>query len=258
MSVVASVPPDTIRIHTAENVSLGYATAGVGSRLVAQVIDNAIAYILFFIALLGGLAVANLASSSQGAAFGVGAAIAFATLVYAAYFFVSELVTGGRTLGKNVMGLRVLRVNGAAPDFAAIAVRNIVRIIDVTGIGLIVMFFHPLSRRLGDLAAGTVVVRDRQTLRLATVSAAPPLIVRTPDAGPSIDGIERLGSAEYNALRVFLSRPGLTPELRHRLAVELGSRMCDRLQLQASAPERMWPAELLLERLYLQLDQRLR
>ena len=65
-------------------------------------------------------------------------------------------------------------------------------------------------------------------------------------------------AAEYNALRVFLSRPGLAPELRHRLAIELTSRMCDRLQLHANAPERMWPAELLLERLYLQLDQRLR
>ncbi|MBV9526671.1 MAG: RDD family protein [Candidatus Dormibacteraeota bacterium] len=245
-----------MRVGTADNVSLGYTTAGVGSRTVAQLIDNLLAGLLMLIALAGGLAVARAAASAQGAAWAVGAAVAFAFLVYVAYFFVAELVSGGRTPGKSAMGLRVLGVDGGAPDAAAIAVRNLVRLVDVTGIGLFIMFFHPQSRRLGDLAGGTVVVRERATLRLASVAAPPPIIVRTPDAGPAVEGIERLGAAEENALRAFLTRQGLTQDTRARLAAQLAARLCDRMQLPPSAPERMWPPELLVERLYLQLENR--
>ena len=82
------------------------------------------------------------------------------------------------------------------------------------------------------------------------------MITRTPDAGPPIEGIEQLGTMELNALRTFLSRPGLNPELRTRLAGDIAGRMLERLGVSASAPERLWPPELLLERLYLQLEQR--
>ncbi len=254
---MTSAPPDTISVRTADNVSLGYAAAGVGSRMVAQIIDSALAAVLMLIALLGALSLGHFASSAQGQQWAIGAAIALALFVYVAYFFMSELVTGGRTLGKAAMGLRVLRLDGASPDLAAIAVRNLVRIVDVVflGAGLIVMFFHPLSRRLGDLAAGTVVVRERTSAPRAA-PAPPPLLLRTPDAGPAIDGIERLGGAEHNALRVFLTREGLQPQLRQRLAADLAARLCDRLDLPAHAPERSWPAELLLERMYLQLEAR--
>ena len=59
-----------------------------------------------------------------------------------------------------------------------------------------------------------------------------------------------------NTLRVLLSRPGLTPQLRAKLAGDLAARLYERLQLPPQAPERMWPPELLIERLYLQLDMR--
>lgn len=249
-------PPDTVRVQTAENVSLGYATAGLGSRLVAQMIDNLIAFALVLVALIGYGALAGAASTEQGAAWAVGGAVAFTTFVYLGYFLVSELVSTGRTPGKAAMGLRVMRVDGRAADFASIAVRDIVRIVDLTGVGIVVMFFQPLSRRLGDLAAGTVVVRDRAAHSLASVAAPAPVLTRTPDAGPRVEGVERLGPREQDALRVFLSRPGLTPELRARLAAELSSRLLDRLQLPAQAPERLWPPELFIERLYLQLQNR--
>jgi uncharacterized RDD family membrane protein YckC len=245
-----------MRVQTSDNVSVGYATAGIGSRLVAQIIDNALASILTIAALLAGLALARLATSTSGAVLAIGTATAFATFLYAGYFFVSELVSGGRTLGKLAMGLRVLRVGGAAPDFPAIAVRNIVRIIDVLfGIGLIVMFINPMSRRLGDLAGGTVVVRERVATPLASVVTPPPIFLRSPDAGPPVDGIARLGETEHNALRIFLTRQGLSPELRQKLAGELATRLYDRLELAPGAPERSWPAELFIERLYLQLDR---
>lgn len=254
-----ALPPDTLRIRTAENVSLGYPVAGVGSRLTAQVIDNILAVTLVLVALVAYSALASTASTLQGMSWAVGGAIAFGFFVYIAYFLFSEALSSGRTLGKAAMGLRVLRVDGGAVDFTAVTVRNIVRILDlVLGIGIIVMFFHPMARRLGDLAAGTVVVRERSQVTLASVTAPPPLMLRSPDPGPHVDGIEHLGSSEQDTLRSFLLRQGLSPELRMRLAAQIAARLCDRMQLPPSAPERMWPPELLIERVYMQLEQRLR
>jgi hypothetical protein len=100
------------------------------------------------------------------------------------------------------------------------------------------------------------VVRDRAMVTLAAAVAPPPIILRTPDAGPPIDGLDRIGGFERDALRVFLSRPGLTPKLRADLAADIAKRLLDRLDLPPGAPERLWPAELFIERIYLQLDQR--
>ena len=252
---------DTISVKTSDNVTLGYTIGGLGSRLVAQLLDNLLAFAFVAVGLLLYGAVAGVfVSGSEGESFAEGGAAAFAFFVYFGYFLVAEAVSGGRTPGKNAMGLRVIRTDGSAADFAAIAVRNVVRVIDVGVllIGVAFMFFQPQSRRLGDLAAGTLVVRDRAPVTLAAAIAPPPVILRTPDAGPGIDSIERLGDAEHDALRVFLSRQGLTPELRARLAADIARRLLDRLALPPGAPERLWPPELFLERAYLQLEQRAR
>src|SRR5207237_293888 len=66
-----------------------------------------------------------------------------------------------------------------------------------------------------------------------------------------------LGNAEWGALRTFLSRPGMAPDQRARLAAVIAERLCERLGLAPGAPERQWPPELLLERLYLQLLPRM-
>jgi hypothetical protein len=82
------------------------------------------------------------------------------------------------------------------------------------------------------------------------------VLLRSLDAGPSIDGLGNLGEREFGALRTFLSRPGLPPGQRSMLAARIGERLLERMDLPPGAPERMWPPELLLERLYLQLAPR--
>jgi uncharacterized RDD family membrane protein YckC len=251
---------DTISVRTSDNVTLGYTVAGVGSRIVAQILDNLVAIPLTIVAvLLAGSLASVFVTSSEGADFANAAIGVFAFFVYFGYFLVAEAVTTGKTPGKSAMGLRVIRVDGSAVDFGAVAVRNLIRVIDfsIVLVGLVVMFFQPQTRRLGDLAAGTVVVRDRALITLAAATAPPPIILRTPDAGPAIDGIDRLGAFEHDALRVFLSRPGLTAPLRASLSADIAKRLLDRLALRADAPERRWPPELFIERVYLQLDQRL-
>jgi uncharacterized RDD family membrane protein YckC len=256
---VESSQLDTISVKTSDNVTLGYSVAGLGSRLAAQILDNLIALPITVVAILLYGAVANdFVTTSEGAGFAAAGAEFFAGFVYFGYFFVAEAVTGGKTPGKSAMGLRVIRVDGTAADFGALAVRNVIRVIDVVVllIGIVVMFFQPQTRRLGDLGAGTIVVRDRAMVSLAAAAAPPPIILRTPDAGPPIDGLDRIGGFERDALRIFLSRPGLSPKLRADLAADIAKRLFDRLELPTGAPERLWPAELFIERIYLQLDQR--
>ena len=229
------------------------------SDLVAQILDNLLAVPITLVAVLLFSAVVGIfVTGSDGAGYAAVGAGFFAFFVYFGYFFVAEAVTGGRTPGKSAMGLRVIRIDGSAADFAAIAVRNVIRIVDVLVvlIGIVVMFFQPQTRRLGDLGAGTLVVRDRAAVSLAAAVAPPPVILRTPDAGPAIDGLDRIGGFERDALRVFLSRPGLSPKLRADLAADIAKRLFDRLRLPPGAPERLWPPELFIERIYLQLDQR--
>jgi len=123
---------DTISVKTSDNVTLGYSVAGLGSRLVAQILDNLFAIPLTLIAvLLYGALASVFVTSTAGTTFADAGAGFFAGFVYFGYFFVAEAVTSGKTPGKSAMGLRVIRIDGSAADFGAIAVRNVIRIVDV-------------------------------------------------------------------------------------------------------------------------------
>jgi uncharacterized RDD family membrane protein YckC len=246
---------DVLRVSTSDNVGIGYDIAGLGSRFIAQLLDSLIVGVIAFIVNLGVLAAIN-PSDAQDSVLAALAVAGVTLIVYVGYFTLCEVSTGGRTPGKSSGHLRVLDISGASPTAAQLLLRNLARVIDVTGVGVVVMFWNRQSRRLGDLLAGTVVVRDRPTLSFAAVVAPPPVLLRTPDAGPAIDGVDRLGERELSAIRTFLTRPGLEPPLRARLALDMTTRLLDRMQVPPAAPERLWPPELFLERLYLQLQAR--
>jgi uncharacterized RDD family membrane protein YckC len=251
---------DTVRVRTAENVGLGYEVAGIATRLLAFLIDLMLSGMVVFFAALAWLALTAAGSFTGGAAQTVGLIIfaLVALLAFFGYFTIAEATSAGRTPGKRALGLRVIRIDGSAPTLSDALVRNLLRIVDVfvLGIGLFVMFANSRSRRLGDIAAGTVVVRER-TSAAALPQVVAPVIRRTPDAGPEVDGLDRLGAGELVVVRTFLTRSGMEPRLRTGLAADISRRLQDRMQLAADAPERQWPAELFLERLYLQLSARL-
>jgi uncharacterized RDD family membrane protein YckC len=241
---------DVYEVHTADNVGIGYDIAGLGSRVLAMLVDLVSVSLLVLALSLLVLGV----FAPDNPAFAVLIALSCGFLAFVAYFVVAETAMGGRTPGKQALGIRVVRLDGGAPGFTEALIRGVLRIADLAA-GWLLMFFHPLSRRIGDIAAGTVVVRERRAL--SAVPAPVPVLLRTPDAGPGIDGAAALGDVEYAALRAFLSRAGLDAQQRARLAAQIATRLLDRLGLPPSAPERSWPPELFLERLYLQLAARL-
>ena len=250
--------PDIQKIRTADNVQIGYTVAGIPSRLLAFLVDLLLNAAVIFVAGIAAAAIYSALGSSGGVAEAL--ALTIFSLMFLVghflYFAILEATSAGRTPGKRAMGLRVVRVDGSAPGLSEALIRNVARIADYfLAFGLFVAFFNQRSRRIGDLLAGTMVVRERTTVSQAQALA--PVLVRTPDAGPGIDGLDALGQHEFDVIRTFLSRPGLPPDQRSRLAWQIAQRLFERMKLPDGAPERMWPPELFLERLYLQLAARL-
>ena len=147
---------DRLAIATPEGVEVELTLAGVGSRFIAGAIDFAIQLCVII-----ALAVILQPAGSAGAAI-------FSSAVFALIFFYDvlfEVLGGGRTLGKRWTGLRVVRSGGRPITLTRSALRNILRLIDILpgfyAVGMTVIFITPRNQRIGDLAAGTHVVRDR-------------------------------------------------------------------------------------------------
>jgi uncharacterized RDD family membrane protein YckC len=134
----------------------------VGSRILAQIIDSIIVTVLFFgfILVLGGAGTAAGGESGAGI-FGIGALAGFLGVIF--YFLLLEGFWDGYTLGKKVVGIKVVKEDGAACTPGASLVRNLLRIIDglfYYVVGFILMAMSDKRQRLGDRLASTVVVTD--------------------------------------------------------------------------------------------------
>ena len=206
--------------------------AGLGSRMAAAIYD------LITLVLL--LVIVSLAFSLAGglkAALG-GWAGAFLVIVsfvlFWGYFTLFEAFNGGRTPGKWRVGIRVVMDTGHPITLPASFIRNLIRLVDIQPlgthlVGLLFVFFQPSHKRLGDIVAGTIVVRDRPE-DLALV-APPPAPVEQLDAGPPV-----LSDDEFRLLEQFVARlHELPPKVRSRLAYDLGDRFAERFPQRGPA-----------------------
>jgi len=171
-----------LEVETPDHVRLRYDLAGGGNRGFAALVDVVCALLL----VAGSLAVFSilgaLLPSQVSRALG-GLAIMLTFLVGWAYFIVLEWLWEGQTVGKRVFGLRVISADGSPAPFTAVLIRNLLRVVDLLpgfyGLGLLAIVLTARSQRLGDLAAGTFVVRapvprvDLLSLRTVTSAAAP-------------------------------------------------------------------------------------
>ncbi|MEQ1788555.1 MAG: RDD family protein, partial [Acidimicrobiales bacterium] len=205
-------------IVTPEGVVLDFETAGIASRALARVLDALIQGAALFALLL--LVVLALPGTA-----GIVAAIIGVAAVVLGYPILCEVLMRGRSPGKAALGLRVVTVEGApvAPRHAFI--RSVLGVIDflVPPGGLfavVTTLLSPRSQRLGDLVAGTIVLRER-------TAAAPAMAVWfTPPAGlagyaHTLD-VTSVTDAQFAVIRAFLLRVHeLVPEARQALAVRL-------------------------------------
>lgn len=154
---------------------LDFEIAGIGSRALAALIDMAI--------LLGALLAGILLTALLGriglrpGAWAQALFLIGGFALWYGYFTFFEGLRAGQTPGKRLAGIRVVRDTGHAVTLAAAATRNLLRIADFLPppylLGTVLVALHPRAKRLGDMVAGTVVVRDRPIELRSAPEAAP-------------------------------------------------------------------------------------
>lgn len=203
---------------TPEAVTLTMDLAGVGSRLIATLLDTAILAVFQLV-----LFVVAAANGVGGVEAAVVAGLGF--FVFLGYYVAFETLYDGQTPGKNWQNIRVVRDDGRPASFASVLVRNLVRIVDLLptlyAIGMITIFVSTRDQRLGDLAAGTVVVHERADPAPEQVSRAP-----LPSWASTLD-VSAVGEREYAVARSFLRR---RDEVDHDAAVRLAGDIATRLR----------------------------
>ena len=168
--------PDTdLVVATPERVSFDYQVAGLGTRAIAQVLDL---LILFGILIALGIAAVAMSAFLQDSTLANLLWILGSFVVVFGYFWISEAMWSGQTIGKKVFRLRAVGDRGEPLTFTQAGIRNVVRIVDFLpygyGVGLVTLFINGKGKRLGDLAAGTIVVKDSDHVWLWQLPGARP------------------------------------------------------------------------------------
>lgn len=222
-----------LSIETPEAVLVSFRVASFGSRGLAAVIDvAALGAILLgelIVLGLGSLLIARITSASLNlfGPWAIAALVIILFVTYWGYYIFGEVVRNGRTLGKRFMHIRVVREDGSRVGVLDSVIRNIVRAIDLMpgtyAVGIISMMLSGTSQRLGDMAAGTVVIADEPPARL-------------PVAGGKAEELADLVS-EY-----LERRAGLSPDGRWQVAVQT-------LAAYGEAPQPGWDEPIVAGRL---------
>ena len=228
---------DRLRIDTPEGVELELTLAGLGSRVGAAAIDGVILAIATIVVLI---AVVMIGSASVSAdmfslVIGFGALLVF--VIIFGYYLLFETLNSGRTPGKSALGIRVIRADGTPLGFGAVAIRTLLRMVDSLpafyATGIVSILATPHNQRVGDLAAGTVVIRDRASGSLATSG-----LIGTEDLArlPRWD-TSALNDEDVALLRRFAERrTALTEQSRSDLADVIADRLRAKV-VGADAPD---------------------
>lgn len=266
-------------IATPEGVDIDLTLAGVGSRFVATFLDQLVqSAVLLALALAATLASSGGAGGGGGVApttgrvpntaqigdsgdsVGLAAVAVVALLLFAVqfgYHVLFETLASGRTPGKRWTGLRVVTTGGGPVSFLTSVVRNLLRVVDFLpgfyGVAMVSVLASRRNQRLGDIAAGTLVVRERfgprpkrrsrwwrRKARAEATSSMPP------SSDTDTWDLSSVTAEEVATVRRFLERrTTLTPESRSRLAHDLATRLRPKV---VGPPDELHP-ELFLEEL---------
>ncbi len=225
-------------VITPEAVLLEFSIAGLATRLFAKVAD---VFCLFVVMVVVTLLVGV-----------VGVEVLQQIVLALSVFFVSLILPAlwewygrGRTFGKAMTSTRVISVQGGPVTFRQCFIRNLVLIAEMaTGVGPILMLTNPNAQRFGDIAAGTMVIKDQ---RLAAASTVPTLFYPPPgwDAYVRLLDVGRVSDEDVLLIRNFLLRVRqLRPAARSSLDIQLASYLAHRVA--PVAPPLMTPEDFLI------------
>ncbi|OYT70690.1 MAG: transporter [Chloracidobacterium sp. CP2_5A] len=211
-------------IETPERVELRFALANVGSRFLAALIDHGLQALTLFALGLCAAQVSDvlrdLGISRSVELWLLALLVLTAFVIYFGYFAVFEAWWNGQTPGKRWMRLRVIRIDGRPIGFFEALVRNALRSVDFLpsgyALGVMSIMLHRESRRLGDLVAGTAVVKERlsaaPSLDKVLSSHAADIQLRPSAEDAVLSNIRALTKDDIAAVERFLLRRANLPE----------------------------------------------
>ena len=197
-----------------------YELAGVASRCGAAAVDillQALAVLAIVLVFL----VVELSLHLSIVGFSTTVVIVSTFVLWWGYYVFFETLWNGQTPGKRLLRLRVVKYGGTPIDLPSAAIRGLIRVVDLAIIGFVVMFFTPRNQRLGDLAAGTLVVKERSEWKgdIAQPKTAPPN--ESPEAA-MVKNIELVTPEQFETVKRFVERSDeLTPETREQIAARI-------------------------------------
>jgi uncharacterized RDD family membrane protein YckC len=234
-------------VLTPERVSLQYDIAGVGSRGAAAIVDTTIqAVALIVVLLLAGAAsvvAGGFLESGVGAPEGVAVVALLVLAIFAVtngYYMLFEILWSGQTPGKRLVGVRVIRENGYPLRPVDAVIRNLVRMVDwlpaAYGVGVLTMLLNKRSRRLGDFASGTIVVREGSRRAASEFNLI---------SGPSVARGVALSAADATLVRDFLvRRMAMNQRSRAEVARRLAAALSQRYALNIDVDDERFLEEL--------------
>jgi uncharacterized RDD family membrane protein YckC len=241
---------EKLSIDTPEQVALEFSLATVGSRFLALAIDTLIQVACGLVLLIiAGLGVFMSSLVFRGAGYWLTAVLVLgAFLIYYGYFAAFEAIWNGQTPGKRVIGLRVIHESGRPVSVLEAILRNVVRLVDqlpgIYAVGIVSVFISERSQRLGDLAAGTVVVHER------AIRGDEDVFVE-PDHGRTArthHGAGKLKAEEISMIHLFFRRREQLDALaRLRAARRIASHLRERLNVTTTIDDEQMLEEVAAE-----------
>jgi uncharacterized RDD family membrane protein YckC len=251
------VSPDQLTIDTPEQVSIRFPVAGLGSRFLAILADTVVQAVAYAVLILIFVLIATSAPKTTGGALShtgekwlIAGIILFHFLMYWGYFTLFETFWNGQTPGKKLFKIRVIQQSGRQITFFEAMIRNLLRVVDLfPGMyltGVITMLCNRQHQRLGDLAAGTLVVHERSsneplwsghTARTITAAVFTPPAPEPSFSSPDeltlpADAVARLSAEDLSVIDRFFSRIlDMELDTRAQIAARLASQMSQKMGL---------------------------
>jgi uncharacterized RDD family membrane protein YckC len=260
--------PDQLTIETPEQVAIRFPIAGIGSRFLAVLTDTIVqilVYLVLFFLIF--LVISSAPESFQAIAradeeWFIAAIILFYFLLYWGYYTLFEAFWNGQTPGKKLCKLRVIRDSGRQITLFESMTRNLIRVVDALpsfyAVGIVTMLCNRRNKRLGDFAAGTLVVHERApepalwsgtasrtiTAGAFTPVAVPPAPMVDPNAVDlPADAVARLTADDLNVIDHFFARAtDIDIPRRRALAERLAQQMTAKMGIpppDGVTPERV-------------------
>ncbi|KOF01346.1 hypothetical protein OB69_18020 [Roseivirga seohaensis subsp. aquiponti] len=186
-----------VSIQTSQNIQLEYPLAGIGDRILAFVLDAIIILSFFFIT--------SVTLAATGISMSVAMNVMLSIVAYL-YRLISEVFFNGQTVGKKALSIKVVKLDGSVPSFGAYFLRWLMEPIDffIVGLGVVFIILTKNGQRVGDLLAGTTVVKIK---KITATNVRNKIIMETVDENyvPKIPEAAQLTDHEIRLIKDALS-----------------------------------------------------